>query len=88
VRQYLLRAAAQTAVKAGTKMAASAQQKIAKASVRVNRNVPAVTSPSFAMTFGVDVSTETLRRMPVFAEPMPATSAPSAEERNTSAGCA
>jgi hypothetical protein len=51
VRQYLLRAAAQTAVKAGTKMAASAQQKIAKASVRVNRNVPAVTSPSFAMTF-------------------------------------
>jgi len=75
--------ATKVAVRVGTRTAADLQRKVAKARVRVNRTVPAVTPPSMDLAFGVHVTSDMIARARVFEEPLIPTGDPSADENRT-----
>jgi hypothetical protein len=77
------RAGATRAVRKATRVAADARRQVAKARVRVNRTVPAVSSPNLDPMFGTNVTTERLMRARFFPEQLIPTSAPTADD-NTS----
>ena len=72
--------AARAGVNAGAQLAAAAQRKSAKASVRVNRTVPKVALANHEIVFGVDVTTDMIRGARFFEEPLIPTGEPTADE--------
>jgi RHS repeat-associated protein len=72
--------ATRAVVQAGSRAANDLERKAAKARVRVNRTVPAVTPPSLDVSFGAEVSTAEVRRVRMFSELLTPTREPSAEE--------
>ena len=70
-------------VRKSKRLVADAQRKLRKASVRVNRTVPTVTSPVLEPAFGVDVTTEMITRARIFEEPLTPVGVPSAEDNRS-----
>jgi len=68
------------AVRKATRLAADARRKVAKATVRVNRTVPKVSAPNIDPMFGLNVTTDALRRARFFPEQLIPTSAPTPED--------
>ncbi len=76
----LAQEATKTAVTAGERAIADAKRKLAKARVRVNRTVPAVTPPNIDPMFGLNVTTEILMNARVLPEQLIPTAPPTAEQ--------
>jgi len=72
--------AARAAVAAGDRALATAQKKIEKSRVRVNRTVPTVTPPNIDPMFGLNVTTAALMKARFFPEQLIPTSEPTADD--------
>jgi RHS repeat-associated protein len=72
--------AARAVVKTSDRAIATAQRKLAKASVRVNRTVQAVTAPNIDPMFGVHVTTDALMRARIFPELLIPTGEPTPDD--------
>jgi RHS repeat-associated protein len=67
-------------VKLAKRAAKDLQRGAEKRRIKVNRTVPKVTAPSFVISFGADPSTDSLKKAPIFGEPLLPTMVPTADD--------